>query len=199
MKRRLTCLVAVVAMLSAGCGIGSTGPVRAGAPASGLREPGSVHHYAQLYFVSPYGIQAVTRQVDTPLTPQQALDLLLNGPDAAERARGLTTEVPPLDGLIAHGANGAVNLNNPPTWTYGSTRRVTRGPGPFAATRRATSFPCPHRSLSSHRRGTKECLHHWRSGSGRRRPQRDQRTAPHGGVIAAAHPPWELLDSSAGG
>lgn len=124
MKRRVACLVAVVGMLSAGCGIGSTGPVRAGAPASGLREPGSARHYAQLYFVSPYGIQAVTRQVDAPLTPQQALDLLLKGPDAAERARGLTTEAPPLDGLIAQGANGAVDLRLPVTLA-----NMTRGGG----------------------------------------------------------------------
>ncbi|WP_053847356.1 GerMN domain-containing protein [Streptomyces sp. NRRL B-24085] len=114
MKRRLTCLVALVGVLSAACGIGSTGPVRAGAPASGLREPGSARHYAQLYFVSPYGLQAVTRGVDVPPTPQQALDLLLKGPDAAERARGLTTEVPPLDGgLAAQGADGAVDLRLP--------------------------------------------------------------------------------------
>jgi len=125
MKRRLTCLVAVVGVLSAGCGIGSTGPVRAGAPASGLREPGSSHHYAQLYFVSPYGIQAVTREVDAPLTPQQALDLLLKGPDTAERARGLSTEVPPLGGgLVAQSADGAVDLRLPVT-----VANMTRGGG----------------------------------------------------------------------
>ncbi|MEV0227147.1 hypothetical protein [Streptomyces sp. NPDC050704] len=125
MKRRLTCLVAMVVLLSSGCGIGSTGPVRAGAPASGLREPGSSHHYAQLYFVSPYGIQAVTREVDAPLPPQQALDLLLKGPDAAERARGLSTEVPPLDGgLVAQGADGAVDLRLPVT-----VANLTRGGG----------------------------------------------------------------------
>ncbi|CAL9289136.1 hypothetical protein ABZ568_34290 [Streptomyces olindensis] len=125
MKRRLTCLVAVVGVLSAGCGIGSTGPVRAGAPASGLREPGSSHHYARLYFVGPYGIQAVTREVDAPPTPQKALDLLLRGPDAAERARGLSTEVPPLDGgLVAQGADGAVDVRLPVT-----VANMTRGGG----------------------------------------------------------------------
>ncbi|EPH40809.1 hypothetical protein STRAU_6133 [Streptomyces aurantiacus JA 4570] len=107
-------MLVVPAVLSAGCGIGSTGPVRAGGPASGLREPGSANHYAQLYFVSPQGVQAVTREVDTPATPQQALDLLLKGPDAAERARGLITEVPPIHGrLIARAADGAVDLHLP--------------------------------------------------------------------------------------
>lgn len=116
MKRRLTCLGAVLGALSAGCGIGTTGPVPAGAPASGLREPGSATHHARLYFVSPRGIQAVTREVDTSPTPQQALDLLLKGPDAAERARGLTTEVPPLHGrLSARSADGAVDLRLPVT------------------------------------------------------------------------------------
>ncbi|MER5226426.1 hypothetical protein [Streptomyces flaveus] len=113
MKRQLVCLATVLGVLSAGCGIGSTGPVRAGVPASGLREPGSATPYAQLYFVSPYGIQAVTRKVDAP-TPQQALDLLLKGPDAAERARGLITEVPPIHGrLVAQAADGAVDLHLP--------------------------------------------------------------------------------------
>ncbi|GGO40948.1 GerMN domain-containing protein [Streptomyces lasiicapitis] len=114
MRRQLACLAAVLGLLAAGCGIGSTGPVRAGAPASGLREPGSTSQYAQLYFVSPNGIQAVTREVDTPATPQQALDLLLKGPDAAERARGLITEVPPIHGrLLAEAADGAVDLRLP--------------------------------------------------------------------------------------
>ena len=125
MRRRLITLAAVMGVLAAGCGIGSTGPVRAGAPASGLHEPGSLHHYAQLYFVSAYGIHAVTREVDAPLTPQQALDLLLKGPDAAERARGLSTEVPPLDGrLIAQGADGAVDVRLPVT-----VANMTRGGG----------------------------------------------------------------------
>jgi hypothetical protein len=114
MKRQLTRLIAFLGVLSTGCGIGSTGPVRAGGPASGLREPGSATHYAQLYFVSSYGIQPASREVDTPATPQQALDLLLKGPDAAERARGLITEVPLMDGrLVAQAADGAVDLHLP--------------------------------------------------------------------------------------
>ncbi|MGC9538246.1 hypothetical protein [Streptomyces sp. UG1] len=114
MKRRLTCLIAFFCVLSAGCGIGSTGPVRAGGPASGLREPGSATHYARLYFVGPYGIQPATREVDAPTTPQQALDLLLKGPDAAERARGLITEVPLMDKRpVARAADGAVDLHLP--------------------------------------------------------------------------------------
>lgn len=118
MKRRLASLVtlavAVVGVLAAGCGVGSTGPVRAGDPASGLRDPESATHYAQLYFVSPYGLRAVSRKVGSPATPQQALDLLLKGPDSADRDRGLITEVPPIHGrLVARAADGAVDLRLP--------------------------------------------------------------------------------------
>ncbi|MFG3280578.1 hypothetical protein [Streptomyces sp. NPDC048111] len=94
MRRALGFLGAVLAGALAGCGVGTTGPEQAGAPASGLRRPGSVEHYAQLYFVGPYGVQAVARRVEAPAGPQEAIDLLLAGPGAAERARGLTTEVP---------------------------------------------------------------------------------------------------------
>ncbi|MFD0413887.1 hypothetical protein [Streptomyces sp. NPDC127108] len=114
MRRQLACVAAVLGVLAAGCGVGSTGPVRAGAPASGLRDPQSTSHYAHLYFVSPYGLQSVTREVDSAATPQQALDLLLKGPDAAERARGLITEVPPIHGrLIARVDDGGVDLRLP--------------------------------------------------------------------------------------
>ncbi|MFF8912230.1 hypothetical protein ACF08M_02660 [Streptomyces sp. NPDC015032] len=110
MKRQLAWLVTLLVALSTGCGVGSTGPVPAGAPASGLWAD-SLSHYAHLYFVGPYGIQAVLREVSAPVTPQQALDLLLKGPDTAERARGLITEVPPIHGrLTARTADGAVDL-----------------------------------------------------------------------------------------
>lgn len=113
MKRRLLLLAAVLSALSAGCGVGSTGPVPAGAPASGLQADSGTR-YAHLYFVGPYGIQSVSRKVEGPAPPQQALDLLLKGPDKAERARGLITEVPPLHGrLTARAANGAVDLYLP--------------------------------------------------------------------------------------
>ncbi|WP_406304498.1 hypothetical protein OHA61_22205 [Streptomyces sp. NBC_00885] len=112
MKRQLGCVVVLFAALAAGCSVGSTGPVPAGAPASGL-QAGSVSR-ARLYFVGPYGIQAVLREVDAPATPQQALDLLLKGPDTAEQARGLITEWAPVQGRpTAQAADGAVDLYLP--------------------------------------------------------------------------------------
>ncbi|WP_217169089.1 GerMN domain-containing protein [Streptomyces sp. AC512_CC834] len=100
-------LVATVA----GCGIGATGPVHAGAPASGVQRPGSEARTARLYFAGPYGVQSVTRSVDRPPSPQQALELLLEGPTPAERERGLTTQVPPMGGLLtATASDGAVDV-----------------------------------------------------------------------------------------
>ncbi|WP_399880989.1 hypothetical protein ACGH7X_02170 [Streptomyces sp. BBFR51] len=104
-------LVAVVAVAVAGCGIGPTGPVHAGAPASGVQRPGGEARTARLYFAGPYGVQSVTRSVDRPPSPQQALELLLEGPTPAERERGLTTRVPPMDGqLTATASDGAVDV-----------------------------------------------------------------------------------------
>ncbi|MBU3866778.1 hypothetical protein KN815_22745 [Streptomyces sp. 4503] len=113
MKRRLAAVAMLLAACSAGCGVGSAGPVPAGAPASGLQK-GSASPYARLYFVGPYGLRAAPREVASPASPQQALDLLLKGPDTAERARGLSTEVPSnLGRLIARAADGAVDLYLP--------------------------------------------------------------------------------------
>ncbi|MFJ4473837.1 hypothetical protein [Streptomyces xanthochromogenes] len=114
MRRRLVSLGAVLTAALAGCGVGTAGPAPAGPPASGLRAPGSVQYNAQVYFVGPYGVRAVTRRVSHPASPQQALDLLLKGPDAAERARGLITEVPSMPGRpIATAEAGAVDLYLP--------------------------------------------------------------------------------------
>ncbi|MFF0746761.1 hypothetical protein ACFYVL_40895 [Streptomyces sp. NPDC004111] len=58
----------------------------------------------RLYFVGPYGLRAASRPTDRPPSPQQALDLLLEGPTRAERDRGLTSEVPPMGGRLSASA-----------------------------------------------------------------------------------------------
>ncbi|MEU7045368.1 hypothetical protein AB0A77_30520 [Streptomyces varsoviensis] len=119
MKRSLAYLTAALLALGVtgsvtGCGAGSTGPVRDGGPASGLREPGGGSQYAQLYFVSTRGLQSVARQTSTAARPQQALDLLLEGPDSAERARGLTTDLPPsYERVFAQAGKGTVDVHLP--------------------------------------------------------------------------------------
>ncbi|MCF3184984.1 GerMN domain-containing protein, partial [Streptomyces polychromogenes] len=107
-------------LASAGCGITPTGPVPAGAPASGIHPPGTRARTVQLYFAGPYGIRAVDRPTDRPLSPQQALDLLLEGPTPAERDRGLVTRVPPMAGrLTATAEDGAVDIHVPRTVSSG--------------------------------------------------------------------------------
>lgn len=108
------------ALTAAGCGISPAGPVSAGAPASGIQRPGTEARDVQLYFAGPYGLRAVNRPTDRPLGPQQALDLLLEGPTSAERERGLVTQVPSMAGrLTATPADGAVDLYVPLTVSSG--------------------------------------------------------------------------------
>ena len=90
-----------------GCGIGPTGPLDAGAPASGVPQPGTEARSVRLYFAGPYGIQSVPRPTDRPLSPQHALDLLLEGPTPAERQRDLINQVPPMGGQLT--ANATVD------------------------------------------------------------------------------------------
>ncbi|WP_369382676.1 hypothetical protein [Streptomyces sp. cg36] len=102
---------AAAALLLGGCGIGTTGAVHAGPPASGIQPPGTEARSVRLYFAGPYGIRAVSRPTDRPLSPQQALDLLLEGPTPAERERGLISQVPPMSGqLTAAVGQGAVDV-----------------------------------------------------------------------------------------
>ncbi|WP_225882061.1 hypothetical protein [Streptomyces aureocirculatus] len=112
----LAVLAVCVLLLGAvtGCGISPSGPVRAGAPASGVQKPGTDRHYVRLYFAGPYGIRAVSRPADEALGPQRALELLLKGPTRAERERGLVSQVPPMGGeLTAAVSEGAVDVSVP--------------------------------------------------------------------------------------
>ncbi|WP_411138632.1 hypothetical protein [Streptomyces sp. C10] len=107
----LTALSALLLTTLPGCGIASTGPVPAGEQASGIQQPGTDARSVRLYFADPHGIRAVSRPADRPLSPQKALDLLLEGPTSAERKRGLISQVPPMAGrLTATTANGAVDI-----------------------------------------------------------------------------------------
>ncbi|WP_234440480.1 hypothetical protein [Streptomyces rimosus] len=110
----LSALLLFLALLLTGCGISSTGYVQAGAPAQGIRQPGTATYTARIFFVSPLGIHAAARPADGPVGPQEALDLLVKGPTEAERARGLVSVVPPMPGrLTAVPANGAVSVHLP--------------------------------------------------------------------------------------
>ncbi|MFJ2769291.1 hypothetical protein [Streptomyces sp. NPDC087300] len=116
LPRPALALPLLLAAALTGCGISTTGPRQAGAPASGVQRPGTNAEYARLYFVGPYGLRSASRPTDRPLGPQQALDLLLEGPTDAERERGLASEVPPMNGqLSATASTGTVDVYLPMT------------------------------------------------------------------------------------
>ena len=55
----------------------------------------------RLTFVGRVGLRAVPRQLTTPLPPENsAIEALLDGPNARERARGLRTAIPPAARLL---------------------------------------------------------------------------------------------------
>ncbi|MEU7185816.1 hypothetical protein [Streptomyces sp. NPDC045369] len=104
----------VPALFLTGCGIAPTGYVQAGAPAQGIRQPGTDTYTARIFFLSPLGIHAAARPADGPVGPQEALDLLMKGPTPAEQARGLVSVVPPMPGrLTAVPETGAVSVHLP--------------------------------------------------------------------------------------
>ncbi|MEU7578649.1 hypothetical protein AB0B50_13690 [Streptomyces sp. NPDC041068] len=116
MRRPLLPLAFLLLALT-GCGISATGPERAGAAATGAVPPGTRAYDARLDFLGPWGMQFVSRRSESPVGPQQAVDLLLAGPTTAERERGLATLVPEtLRGRVtALPARGAVDLHIPVT------------------------------------------------------------------------------------
>jgi hypothetical protein len=81
-------LALVLASLAAGCGITPTGVRDGGDPAVGFRPS------TRLYFVSGARLQAVIRPIPWPPL-KETLNLLMDGPSAAERGRGLRSELRP--------------------------------------------------------------------------------------------------------
>ncbi|RKN40956.1 hypothetical protein D7294_17290 [Streptomyces hoynatensis] len=98
----------------AGCGISDAGPRNAGAPAvGGLNREGS--ELVRVYFLTPDGPWPATRPAPPGAGPQQALDALLGGPTAQERARGLDTALPAGSRVGVQTSAGTVDLRLP--WT----------------------------------------------------------------------------------
>lgn len=81
-------LLLTTAFLLSSCGIPETGVVEAGEPATGIR-PTYV-----LYFVGEGTLLAVRRHVLGPGGIETAVAMLFQGPDAQERGKGMTTELP---------------------------------------------------------------------------------------------------------
>lgn len=93
-------LAALLVAALAGCGIEPSDVIDAGEPATGLKSDGQAPADVQLFFLASTGLRSAARSADRPATPQRAIDLLLTGPNAAERQRGLTTALPDLRGRV---------------------------------------------------------------------------------------------------
>lgn len=98
-------LVSLVAV--AGCGVQPSDVIRAGDPPRGHVAPATT---ITLYLVRNDRLSAVTRPGDRPMFPADMLALLAAGPTARERARGLTTDVPPEAGPFEVTADPAGHL-----------------------------------------------------------------------------------------
>ncbi|GCB45135.1 hypothetical protein SNL152K_2425 [Streptomyces sp. NL15-2K] len=79
-------LPALSALVS--CGIPATGVVEVGGPASGIVPT------VRVYFVADGTLVAVPRRTVAPVDVASAVDVLLQGPTDAERAKRLTTLLP---------------------------------------------------------------------------------------------------------
>ncbi len=120
-------LAVSLALLLTGCSIAETGPTPAGAPASGLTSSdGAPAPAVHLYFHSAEGLERVSRLYRGPDPTQAALQHLVEGPTAAERARGLTSAVPhdaPTPTVIGL-EHGTIDILVPPAW--GTSRAAER-------------------------------------------------------------------------
>lgn len=98
---------ALLGLLTAGCGIKPTGVIESGAAASVVIGPRD--HSGLVYFVTPDGKLVPSPQVDSPpSSPTGTLLRLLIGPGPQERAAGLGTRLPTLEGNA-----GAVGVTFP--------------------------------------------------------------------------------------
>ncbi|MFG2397217.1 hypothetical protein [Streptomyces lydicus] len=98
----------------AGCGIAPTDVIDAGEPASGVKSPGQPAADVQLFFYGPSGLRSATRPAKAPVDPEQAIQLLMDGPNHAERMRGLSSVLPKFPGrLTAATGEGTVVITLP--------------------------------------------------------------------------------------
>jgi hypothetical protein len=113
-RRHLLAWVVLIAALTAGCGVRPSGVITGGpAPTKDVVDgPPLAPGASSLYFLAGSALTPVPRPTRQRLSPAQALALLQNGPDDAERAAGLTSEVPTgLDPVtVTTDASGTVDV-----------------------------------------------------------------------------------------
>ncbi len=90
----LGALAALAAPALAGCGIEPTEVIEVGQPAQGAKRPGVPVTEARLYFAFPGGLEPRSRPAGGVVSAEMAVPLLLQGPNEAERAQGLYSELP---------------------------------------------------------------------------------------------------------
>ncbi|MBB5083951.1 hypothetical protein [Nonomuraea endophytica] len=98
-RARLVLAAGLVSLVAAaGCGVRPSDAISAGAPPSGSVAPAMT---VTLYLVKNSRLTGVTRPRIRPMFLPDILAQLAAGPTAEERARGLTTDVPPEANPIA--------------------------------------------------------------------------------------------------
>ncbi|MDT0449403.1 hypothetical protein [Streptomyces hesseae] len=98
-KRRVVAAAALCGALAgvlAGCGVEPTDVIEVGQPAQGAKQPGAPVREARLYFGFPGGLEPRSRPAAGEVGAEEAVVLLLQGPNEAERMQGLFTELPKL-------------------------------------------------------------------------------------------------------
>ncbi|MFF8785772.1 hypothetical protein [Streptomyces sp. NPDC015125] len=83
-----------------GCGIAPTDVIDAGEPATGVKSPGQPAADVQLFFYGPSGLRSATRRAKEPADPELAIELLMKGPNHAERMRGLSSVLSKFPGPV---------------------------------------------------------------------------------------------------
>ncbi|MGG7570500.1 hypothetical protein [Streptomyces sirii] len=107
-------LAVALAVALAGCGIAPTDVIDAGEPAGGVKSPGQQVADVQLFFYGPSGLRSATRPAKAPVDPEQAIELLMEGPNHAERMRGLSSVLPKFPSrLTASSGEGKVVITLP--------------------------------------------------------------------------------------
>jgi sporulation and spore germination protein len=92
--RHLLGWVALVAVLTAGCGIRPSGVITGGPAPTNAAVDAPPTWSASLYLVTGSALAPVIRPTPQRLSPTEVLALLQEGPADGERAAGLTSEVP---------------------------------------------------------------------------------------------------------
>ncbi|MFE5867239.1 hypothetical protein ACFQ6V_01155 [Streptomyces roseifaciens] len=102
---------ALLAAALTGCGVTTTDVIDVGQPATGAKRQGEVNSAeARLFFMSPTGVTSVTRPAKAKLGAEDAVALLLQGPNEEERVRGLYSDVPKMNGEV-HVTTGTLRVS----------------------------------------------------------------------------------------